>query len=397
MNQTIQTDIAIIGGGIAGLWLLSRLRDMKYSAILLESDTLGGGQTSKSQGIIHGGMKYALQGALTPATRAIADMPATWEHCLQGTGEINLLNVPVLSTQQYLWSTGSMSSKIAGFFAGLALKSHLSALNRETYPEVFQHSQFQGQVYALDEMVIDVQALLREMHRIHQGLIFKIDPPEKNPLQYDAEGKITSLEIQSNPLPPVQIKAQKYIFTAGSGNAWLLKNNPISMQRRPLHMVIVKHTFPYSVYAHCLGLSSTPRITITTHRAKDENTIWYLGGQIAEEGVTRSSEEQIQFAKSELQSLFPWLNFSKATFASFRIDRAECLQPDGSRPDSCYMEEMGNFIVAWPTKLALAPQLANEIIHCIKNSNIQPCVTDRRELLSWPAPLVATPIWDQLL
>ena len=59
MNNTIQTDIAIIGGGIAGLWLLNRLRDQGFCAILFESDAIGAGQTGVAQGIIHGGMKYA--------------------------------------------------------------------------------------------------------------------------------------------------------------------------------------------------------------------------------------------------------------------------------------------------------------------------------------------------
>ena len=89
MKKTIETDIAIIGGGIAGLWLLNRLRQLGYSAYLLESKALGAGQTNKSQGIIHGGMKYALQGVMTDATQAIADMPAVWEECLKGQGAVD--------------------------------------------------------------------------------------------------------------------------------------------------------------------------------------------------------------------------------------------------------------------------------------------------------------------
>src|SRR5580765_7885011 len=105
MKKIVQTDIAIVGGGIAGLWLLNRLRQLGYSVVLLESGTLGGGQTHKSQGIIHGGMKYALQGIMTSSTQAIAKMPAIWKQCLDGDGEIDLSHVPVLSKEQFLWST----------------------------------------------------------------------------------------------------------------------------------------------------------------------------------------------------------------------------------------------------------------------------------------------------
>jgi glycerol-3-phosphate dehydrogenase len=70
-SATLQVDVAILGGGIAGLWLLARLRQAGYSTLLLESQALGAGQTIASQGIIHGGLKYAIDlklgGASAPA------------------------------------------------------------------------------------------------------------------------------------------------------------------------------------------------------------------------------------------------------------------------------------------------------------------------------------------
>ncbi|MDF1622160.1 MAG: FAD-dependent oxidoreductase, partial [Pseudohongiella nitratireducens] len=58
------SQITIVGGGIAGLWLLNRLCLAGYDAILLDKGGLGSGQTLASQGIIHGGLKYALNGIL---------------------------------------------------------------------------------------------------------------------------------------------------------------------------------------------------------------------------------------------------------------------------------------------------------------------------------------------
>ena len=88
MTSSYSTDIVIFGGGIAGLWLLNRLRDEGYQAILLETNGLGSGQTLASQGIIHGGLKYALGGNLTGAANVIASMPAHWRRCLDGTGDV---------------------------------------------------------------------------------------------------------------------------------------------------------------------------------------------------------------------------------------------------------------------------------------------------------------------
>lgn len=75
MPSELSTDIVIVGAGVAGLWLNARLRALGYSTVLVENARLGGGQTFKAQGIIHGGAKYALHGALTGASEAIADMP----------------------------------------------------------------------------------------------------------------------------------------------------------------------------------------------------------------------------------------------------------------------------------------------------------------------------------
>ena len=99
-----KVDIAIIGGGIAGLWTLARLRNAGYQAILLEADSLGCVQTGASQGIIHGGTKYALTGKLTQSSQSIQEMPERWKACLAGTGEIDLSGAKKLSDHQYLWS-----------------------------------------------------------------------------------------------------------------------------------------------------------------------------------------------------------------------------------------------------------------------------------------------------
>jgi hypothetical protein len=400
MKKVVETDIVIIGGGIAGLWLLNRLRHTGFSVILLESNTLGGEQTHKAQGIIHGGIKYALQGQLTPAAQAIADMPLVWKKCLQGRGEINLLNVPILSNQQYLWSRGMFSAKMAGFLANIALKSHTKRLTKEFFPEIFQNAQFKGQVYSLNETVIDVSLLLRELMQPNQDVIFKIDPMAENQIELDNKDRLISLKIQAAPLPSLQVNAQKFIFTAGSGNALLLKKlkyHTVRAQHRSLHMVIVKHDLPYSLYAHCLGLSTTPRLTITTHKAHDGKLIWYLGGQIAETGVKLTSAQQVQVAKKELKKLFSWLDFSTAQFASFYVDRVENRQPNGGRPDSYAIKEVENMLIAWPTKLAFAPLLATEMLHLLMSKKMQPCIPDLSELRAWPIPALAKPIWDQLL
>ena len=122
-------DSVIIGGGIAGVWLLRLLSQNGYNAILLEQDALGSGQTLASQGMIHGGLKYALSGLLSKESEAIAEMPRRWKQCLYSkNGEIDLRKVTLLSQDYYMFSEGQIG-KLASFFASRALRGRIQKLS----------------------------------------------------------------------------------------------------------------------------------------------------------------------------------------------------------------------------------------------------------------------------
>ena len=342
-------------------------------------------------------MKYALLGKMTNEAYAMADMPHYWQRALSGQGELNLSAVPLLSNHHYLWSPNKITAKLTGFLASTSLASKVKTLAKHDYPTVFQHAAFKGEVYALDEMVIDVLALVRELAKQNQGAIFKIDPVSETGLQWDAEGKwlnaTLSLSGQS-----LQVCAQHLVWTAGAGNALLCKHlndSRIEMQRRPLHMVMVKLPFDYPLYAHCLGLSNRPRITITTHYLQEGSPIWYLGGALAEEGVHRDQAAQIAASKEELHKLFPWLDFSSAHFASFIIDRAEPKQKGGMKPETAFSQTIHNQTIAWPTKLALAPKLAETILSNFSEMQLIPKYNDLDALQGWSAPPLARGIGEE--
>jgi len=107
LSQTImsnhKTQIAIVGGGICGLWLLNILRAAGYDTWLFEKDTLGCAQSLASQGMIHGGLKYALGGFTSPSSESIARMPETWQACLRGEGPPDLTGLNTLSDDYYLF------------------------------------------------------------------------------------------------------------------------------------------------------------------------------------------------------------------------------------------------------------------------------------------------------
>jgi len=338
-----------------------------------------------------------LQGALTKEASALANVPTIWRQCLEGRGEINLSGVPVLSQHHYLWSPHKFTAKLTGLLASATLSSNVEPLRKEDYPKVFQSPAFKGEVFVLDEMVVDVIELVRELVKANQDAVFKIEPLCDEELKFDEDGKLVSATVYMAG-KSVEITAQQFIFAAGAGNEVMTKklnDKDIVMQRRPLHMVMVKTPFDLPLYAHCLGLGTKPRLTITTHYTQDGSTVWYLGGQLAEDGVRLDGPAQIKAAQTELRALFPWLDFSTAAFSSFVVDRAEPQQKNGVKPDSAFVRSIANMMIAWPTKLALAPKLANEVLSQLKAVSLSPQLLDTRELRAWPMPPITMPIWEE--
>ena len=163
----VSVDVLIIGGGIAGLWAHARMQQAGYKSVLLESQELGVGQTRYAQGIIHGGTKYALTGKLTASSESLADMPSRWRACYEGNGELDLTQAELLSDAHYLWSTTRLTSRISGFFASKVMRSRSSAMDsasdKKSLPSVFQHKDFKGQFYRLDEPVFNVLSVIRAL------------------------------------------------------------------------------------------------------------------------------------------------------------------------------------------------------------------------------------------
>ena len=383
--QTLVVDVAICGGGVAGLWLLGRLRQAGYHAVLLERDRLGAGQTRYAQGIIHGGTKYALTGKLTGSSEAIVEMPARWRACLEGNGELDLRGVRLMSDHQFMWSTTRLSSRLAGFFASKLMRSRTQALEGDARPELFRSPQFKGQVYRLDEPVLDTASLVEALATPHRDVIFQADGLVLDPAHP------TRVELAGGRV----LEAQRLVLCAGSGNEALLQQlgrTEPQMQRRPLQMVMLRgKALPAGVYAHCLGANALPRITITSHLDEEGKTVWYIGGQPAEQGVGRSRQAQIVAAREELVGLFPWIDFSACEWGTLNIDRAEPKMPDGSRPADVFVDERAGVITAWPTKLALAPRLADEVTRLL--SGVRP--NGSAAVAEWPHPQIALLPWQE--
>ena len=391
MSSAFNVDVAIIGGGIAGLWLLARLREQGYAALLIENAQLGTGQTLCAQGIIHGGAKYGLHGQAGQTAEAVAGMPDLWRRCLRGEADIDLRGAALLAEHQYLWATRAPTSQLAAFFASKLMRGRIEKVAAagkadDDYPPALRHPHFHGTVYRLDEPIIDVASVLRVLAERYRDAMVRHDGPAL--LSTDSH-----LTLRHPDRAPRVIQPSVTVFTAGAGNAGL----PWATQQlRPLHMVMARGDhLPGLLYAHCIGASEVPRLTVTSHYDAQGRLIWYLGGGLAEAGVHRDRDAQIRVAREELQALLPWVDWHPVEFATFTIQRAEAHQPGGGRPAGFSVLREGQVIAAWPTKLALAPLLAEQIAAVLPTLKVQPRPLDFSPLADWPRPAMGVYPWNR--
>src|SRR5580692_9327003 len=354
----MQVDVLIFGGGAAGLWLLDELARRGDRVLLLEAARLGAGQTIASQGIIHGGLKYTLQGALTPSAVQIREMPELWRDCLAGRRLPDLRGVRLRAAICHLWRTDSLGSRLGMIGARVGLRVAPQVVSTDERPIALAGCP--GTVARLDEPVLAPESLLAALVAGNARRVLHIDR---------AAGTVRRVQL-TDPATGrrLQIEPRHVVLTAGRGNADLRTRAGLPttrMQTRPLHMVLVRGELPH-LNGHCVD-GRTTRVTITSDTERSDTgaagrTVWQVGGQIAEIGVALDERSLLARAADELAAVIPGLDLQRVEWAAYRVDRAEQATPGGKRPETVGILHEGNVITAWPTKLALVPCLAERIV-----------------------------------
>jgi hypothetical protein len=251
-----------------------------------------------------------------------------------------------------------------------------------------------GPVARLDEQVVDPASLIADLACQYREQILQIDAATVT-FAISRTGSVTSVTA-GHPQNGErrEFTPRHVVLAAGAGNAELRRRCGLpgeQMQRRPLHMVLVRGNLP-ELNGHCVDGART-RVTITSDRDKLGNTVWQVGGQIAEEGVAIDRASLIRRAYDELVTVLPGLNVSDCEWTTYRVDRAERAMPRGGRPDTASVLAEGNVITAWPTKLALVPQLTRMIEASLPEASGRGSV-ERAVLDGGPRPEVAQPPWE---
>ncbi len=388
-KAVIPMDCILFGGGVAGLFVLDKCVSNGLRCVLLESNSLGTGQTIDSQGILHGGLKYALKTSGAHSATAIREMPLVWRRLLAGETMPDLTNVVMRAEFCHVWRTDSIRSKLGWLAAKFALQTKPQPLDQDELP-AYLHG-IDGPVARLDEQVIEPRSLLEVLsheldHHLMQTVEGGVEVSRLN------DGWLVQLLNPENG-EPLDLFAKKIILTAGKGNQTLRETFGLQTnktQERPLHMLMARGDLPL-INGHCIDGSKT-RVTITSTQDYAGRSVWQIGGQLAEDGVSLSPENLIIRGANELQTVLPNVEFYDTEWKTYRTTRAES-NTKGQRPADITIIEENNVFTCWPTKLVLAPRLADEISSRIGSSKLND-TTDAIPSVNWPSPTVALPPWE---
>ena len=404
--DALPLDVLLVGGGVAGLWALDVLAGRGLRCALAECGELGAGQTVASQGIVHGGLKYTLAGLLTGSAENVREMPGLWRRCVAGNPDPvfpkagpgggrhpDLSATPVRAESCHLWRSESIAGRLGMIGAKAGLRVAPTALAGRDVPAVLRG--VRGPVCRLDEQVLSPHGFLENLRARNLSRLLSVARGGGVRFETGA-GRVTAATLAGPAGRVVRFAPRHVALTAGAGNAKLLDQlgpggvpDLPAMQRRPLHMTLVRGRDLPPLAGHCVDGAKT-RVTVTSDRDRDGRVVWQVGGQLAEEGVNYSPAQLVTAAGRELAAAIPGLDVSGCDWATYRVDRAEG-HAGGARPDDAQIYTRGNVHACWPTKLALAPVLAARLA-----AAVGPAVAAGGPVPppDWPRPAVAAPPWE---
>ena len=383
MADAKKADIVIFGAGIAGLWTFHRLKKRGYDVLLLEKDSIGCGQTIASQGIIHSGLKFVFAGKINKLAQSISAMPDIWREAMRGENEVDLTSAKMSAESQYLLIPKGLFGGLSKIVAKKALGKSVREVPKEDWPEDLKNAGFEGSAIFMGEPVLDIGTALRSLAEPYRDSIRKITEEE-------AASPFDFLEKNN-------IETQKIIFTSAASNQEIAEKSShakgLETQKRPLLMGFLKPA-PFPLFAHLVGKTDKPVVTITTHKTQNGELVWYLGGGVAERSKDSAPEDVYSAAKQAFKTYLPDINLNKIEWATLPIDRVEGKsRTDSWMPDTPTIHHAGKTLYCWPTKLTFAPMLSDMLIKELEAGNITPSGEKTDWTFLPPAEYTTTP-WD---
>ena len=331
----MRVDYLIIGDGLSGLMLLNRILQDKLGSVLLISSVThnqtlrdSNSQSFWSQGIVHRGYKYSLEGE---------DLPAFEKHADKFTQEVSsAIDLPDFTVSKKVKVLADSASSLPV----TARTSSGRYLNKEI------------KVGSFPELVIDAWGVCNALRLKLRKHIYAADIKK---IQHK-NGSVSSIELSKTQV----VKPSHVFMCAGRNNGYIWHNmmkmpKPDIQQLRPLIVGEAKHSDFFNLNAHIL-FKKKWCMTITSSENAVGAFTWRFGGPLYDSGLPL---KKVQLKTEKILKHF--FDISNPSMGMGVISRAE-KNADGARILSPRRFKLGNVTIGWPVKMVMIPALIDKML-----------------------------------
>ena len=350
-------DVVVIGGGVTGA-LLSRELAVDRSVLLIDQGGYGAGQSNHSHGYLHQGYIY-ISGA-TGLIRSLGQGATRWREILHAAGckpvtpgsTVAFTDQLSVAAARALWSRASLPIRSGPPPAGF---------DGRTFAACFSTAEpsydFTGLLQALQEDLVGVPQMRARLRRIRiQG------------------GEVTGVEVQhAADRTRLLLRARAYVLAAGASNIGLLhqatRYRGRAISRMSFMLVAAgEHLPPTSLI---LPGNTHYGLFVVSRPRDGGGNVWLISNfvSMAHDGYNRSARRLwLKSMLGTIGPIAPVLRDADVRWALYNAPKGELRDSPGTMKGHGW-EGFGlpNLFVLAPTKLTLAPLLADDVAHELRS------------------------------
>lgn len=412
----ISADVAIVGGGVQGLLILSDLLEQNYNAVLFERDRPGAGQTGHSHVFLHQGHMFG--GGKDPEQAIISKMQDLQKGHAAWIEQLDRPRFAGLKAEHGpKFFTGFIDHTRARDFARYCEKAGLPCSADE--PPLEFAAGVLNHFYSYESTCLNANKLVNKLldYRNAAERVVRCDHVE---VSGGSNNSFTVKAISSDPSKPptAEVQARAVVFAAGAGNQRLVRDALVGssirfsektcrQQTLKTYMLVLQAKSPgMSAVSGCFfelnGIFMAPRLDdrgITTWLVADRQRfpVFHPGDWTRTEPAHWFSE-----LRPNLGRLVPALGESPESFrwGIYESPKAEVhtagegrFRNGGSLPSNFSVTKCGstNAWLTWPTFLTYAPLVSRQIVEEILQALRSPDTSATQRLPVDPRRPVAAP------
>lgn len=364
MEDELDVDVVVVGGGVAGCWIAKTLAEAGYATAIVTVGGVSGGQTAHSHVYIHRGHLYrkeALNELKGEGSTLVGDVRLAsrlWDEWFAGLpGNGSALDAAPTTGLFAFASEADAADVEHGAWMPFGLRS----TRVDVVPSLFTRSVLTA------FRAVDARCL--EAGRLISTLVDSMGVPvidgETVELRLD-DGRVVAVDARWLG-GGTAVRGRAAVFAAGAGNRQLLATLPNAtpaVRDRSSFMLVVSD--PCSEVLEPLSgvfnLGADDSLFLVS-RHEPPTTTWLL----SDAGHQQAVPDWLRYVCAEFEAVFPdvWSARQQFQWGYYGAPKAEVLLEAAFHRQvhsHIVLEVASNVIACWPTKLTLAPLAAQDVL-----------------------------------